>query len=369
MTTSCPVCAEQAPESLLDDGRRLHCLTCGHVWSDPGAEHAAGSVSPRRASSVHGVDELIELLRGADAGLDRLGEVLRSGDLRYYLRARLDPEDPRWGQAQEVLERLGGSAPLALFALRYVLVPEDPLELAPGTVIRSPGEIVALVAPGARSREAVLAGLRALASDGRLGEWLRVRGAGGWTDAVSAMDGARRAYPKEPELAVYALLWHAAPDLGFPVDGGWVSTTKALAAWMDRDPARRERGLELLDRGWIPTWLAAKRAIDDPKGLFALVDSGLTRGARAEILLNLLNPKRRAPKVTADPLRLKLRVSEASPEKSMQVILEQKGRGHAWGDISLEGDSRGLSLGSGFFDGTPATVTIKVDPAQIGCAG
>nr|WP_141657224.1 hypothetical protein [Thiocapsa sp. KS1] len=304
------------------------------------------------------------MLRTPDNGFSRLAGALSSGDLQAYLETRGELGESLRGSITESLERLRTQPRLALFTLSCLLT-DDPLSVTPDVEVRSLDDLVRLLAPATPGREATLAGFCALIADGRLGEWLRTRVPVGGEDTLAAMDAVLRTYPGEPDLAVYTLLWRLAPDLGFPVGDGWVKTTKELAAWIDRDDDHRTRGLDLLDRGWVGTWLLANGRLDASGDLSARVPLGLTRAARAETLLWLLDPDVPGPRVLAEPARLKLSFKSSSPESTIGVTLRSEGPGYAWGSVDLQGAVPGVELLTRQFDGTPSTVSLRVRPSTM----
>jgi hypothetical protein len=182
---------------------------------------------------------------------------------------------------------------------------------------------------------------------------------------AQVLETARQRHPGEPELVLYSLLWHEVPDLGFPIDDRWAQTTKELAAWIDSDAAHRERGLDLLDRGWISAWRAAGAPQDPNIDLGELVPTSLSRGARAEALLWLLDRARPGPEVVAEPASVRVDLTEDSRAVVGSVILRTRGQRHAWGDVDLRGAVPGIELVTRTFDGTAAEVSFRVIPAAL----
>ncbi len=363
----CPCCGNRDLAFLEPEGTHWRCLACGNGWE---SEAMAAAPSPavdtlsRLASEIRSLEQVIALLRTPDNGFSRLAGVLSTGDLQIYLETRLGLDDALRGSISESLDRLRTRPHLALFTLRYLLT-DDSLDLTPRVEVRTLDDLVRVLAPAALGRESTLAGLRALSADGRLVEWLRIRAPVGGAGAVAAMDAVLGAYPGEPDLVVYTLLWRLAPDMGFPVEDGWVKTAKELAAWLDYDDDHRARGLDLLDRGWIDTWLVASGRLDAPGHLSARIPTSLTRAARAETLLWLLDPDLPGPRVLAEPARLKLSYRSSGPESTIGVTLCSEGPGYAWGSVDLQGTAPGVELLTRHFDGTPSTVSLRIRPSAM----
>jgi hypothetical protein len=311
------------------------------------------------------VQDLLQLLRSEDHGLARLERLVTSGELRAYLETRRDLDAPLRRQVSDLLGRLGQNPPLALFALRYALAPGDPLRLTHDMVIRSPGDIAALVAAGASSRDAVIAGLRELIGDGRLREWLRLVETPGPARAVAAMDEALRRYPREGDLPVYAFLWRRVPDLGLPVGDTWVKTPRELAGWIDGAERHRDQASRLLDSGWIPIWLNAIGRLDHADRLSELASLGMSTASRVETLLWLLDPSLPGPAVVADPPVPTGTLSRGKSETTLSVTLRNTGRAYAWGGVDLEGAVPGIRLLTPSFDGTPAELSLRVTRAEL----
>ncbi len=349
--TTCPRCAQLNVQYLKEESTHVRCTGCGVGWRIDDVNEGRGFTT---------IEQLIALLRQPDNGASVLIGAVSSGELQDYLVTRRSLSKTLRASLEDVFERLHNTPSLALFVLRHTLT-DDALEISSGLAIHDITEVFPAVRPGADGREAVLRGLRDLIADGRLGEWLQLQLTDGVEQVVSIMEAVRRRYPQEMELPLFALLWQLGADIGFPYDGAWAQDSKQLASWIGRDAAHRERGLDLLDRGWIPAWLGW----EEPDQFSDILSIELSRGARAETLLWILDPELPGPEVVPDRRTLGISLPEAGPETTFSVTLQPQGNGHAWGEVDLLGATTGITLVTHTFDGTPAIISVRVTPAAL----
>ena len=218
------------------------------------------------------LEALIEVLAGPDCGLTRVrGRRVRSGELLGWLETQAGLDSVQRARIQALFKRLGTNPSLLLFALRYTLTPDAPLELCPDVAARSPAELAATLLGAWPDIESPLNALGILAASGRLPEWLRASEAPGWEEVVQKIELARTRHPGDLDLPGWLLLWAYGAKSPFPFNGCVVDTPQDLARAIDALRGGREDALRLLDAGWIRAWLITTRHITEPAGWDAAV--------------------------------------------------------------------------------------------------
>ena len=176
------------------------------------------------------LEALIEVLAGSDCGLARVrGSRVRNGQLLGWLETRAGLDSARLARIQILFKRLGTNPSLLLFALRYTLTPNAPLELCPGVAARTPAELAATLLGAWPDIESPLNALGMLAASGRLPEWLRASEPPGWEEVVQKIELARTRHPGDLDLPGWLLLWAYGTNSPFPFNGGLVETPPDLA--------------------------------------------------------------------------------------------------------------------------------------------
>lgn len=321
---------------------------------------------------LHSIDDLIEALApdGAGGPSDGLKRAWKDGSLMAWLEVRafhfgaLDAA--LLDRLRDLAKRLSGDADLGLFALLQTLQPDRPLQLVAGVSVDGLEQIEAAIAANPRRRVEMLAALTRLASGGRLAEWARATQCAGWRDLLKQL----QALPSEridgiQHLPGYSVRWYASPRAPFPAGDTEVENPAALAAWIDLSPEHRQRGLKLLESGWLDLWLASTGRLSEPRALDGLRRAPGSSQARVEMLLRLLDPARPPAQVQVEPA--KLNVGDLSPgdRAERSIMIKTLGKGYAWGACALEGDTLGMRVDPLSFDGTPAKLTLTVDSAGV----
>lgn len=322
------------------------------------------------SGGLDSVEELLEVLRGPHSGLGRLRRgALADAELQAFLWERLGAGSALQRKVEGLFERLAGNPSLLLFALRYTLepagAPTAALELAPGLSLAGLGTLRELLAAHPEREEELVRGLRERIERGELAEWLRAREVEGWEAMLALMEATRRRYLGARELPGYAVLWRYAPELPLPFGEGAVHDPRELAGRIDASEAGWRRGIELLDSGWLRTWLEATGRVRDAGALDRVLGGSGSSGLKLEALLRSLDPTLAAPELVAKPATLDLGVVSGPEAQRVALELERRGRGHAWGRIELAGAREGLLVEPAEFDGTPVQVRLTVTPAAL----
>lgn len=320
-------------------------------------------------NALTAIEQLIALLDTPDFGLTRLRRLVGNGELAAWLDSRSGLSEPLRRRIAELFRVLSNDPARLLFALRFTLTPEAPLELAPDLAIRQPDDIAHLLAAHSDRRDALIAGLCNLIDTGRLSEWLRACEFDGWQRLLRQIEDIHAAYPNEPELPGYAMAWRYAPELPLPFGTEAIADPRQLARCIDASEVERRRGEDLLARGWLRTWLVASGRLRDPAPLDAILErADLSVAARLEGTLHLLDPDLPWPDVVFEPSELDLGTIPEGDVAEGAFELCNGGRGHAWGSLRLATDTDALSVAPASFEGQQArfTVTVRADRARRG---
>jgi hypothetical protein len=253
-----------------------------------------------------------------------------------------------------------------LFALRQVLDPWRPLALTREIALEAPGELEAVFHRHPRQRRELLEALTRLLSNGRLSEWILASGVEGGEVLTQRLEALPKTGAAGLEaLPAYGVRWLFSATAPFPTDGGEVQQPKALADWIDRNRDRRLAGLRLLESGWLELWLESSGRMPSPGGLEPIRAASCSEQARIEMLLRLLDPSRPPARPEVSPAALDFGRHPAGAVVERTLKIDNRGAGHLWGTCILEGQTAGLRLDPVTFDGTPASLRLRIDTGGI----
>ncbi len=245
---------------------------------------------------------------------------------------------------------------LALFALLHTLAPQTPLALQDGVAITRLEDLEEAIAqsPGLETK------VGELLFDGRLAEWLLAAFPERHDDFAFLQDCPRR-YVNDHGLAVWVMRWRIKPSLGFPFGKESAAEPKHLAAMIDRNVRTTALGLELLQAGWIQSWLETTGRLPDVVMFSSLVnDHAQSWRARLEAVLHLLDPDLPWPTPEADRPVLNGGWVSAEADEIMPLTVTNVGRGYLTGLITLVGDN-GITLQAtdGKIEGRSVSVEVQ----------
>jgi serine/threonine protein kinase len=245
---------------------------------------------------------------------------------------------------------------LAIFALLYTLAPQTPLVLREGVSITRLEELeeTIVLSPGLETKVAELL------FNGRLAEWLLAVFPERQDDLIFLQECPRR-FINDRGLAVWVLRWRIKPSIGFQFGTENALDPRELAALIDRNVQGTSLGLELLQNGWIQTWLETTGRLTEPESFSSLVNNTVhTWRAKLEAVLHLLDPALPWPKPEADLPVLDGGGISGEAVKTMPLTVANAGRGYLTGLITLAGDN-GITLltADGKIEGRPITVEIQ----------
>lgn len=324
----------------------------------------------QNADQISSIAQLSALLSRPDGGLGHLRRCIETGELEAWLATRSALPDSQRARLTLLFRALETNPANLLFALRYTLDASAPLELLAECAIRDPTQIAPWLAAQPERRADLLAGLQRLIADGRFGLWLRTLEPPGWERLVGLLDEVRSAYPDEPELPAHAVLWSCDPTAPLPFGDALVTDPRTLARRIDASEHARRLGQDLLERGWIRTWLSASGRLADTEPLDALLrHATLSASARLEALLHLLDPQLPWPDVHVEPASLDLGRIREGETAIGALVLTNRGRGAATGRINLVAEAgEGCRLDPIEFDGLrdSQSIGVRVDGLREG---
>ncbi len=91
----------------------------------------------------------------------------------------------------------------------------------------------------------------------------------------------------------------------------------------------------------------------------------MSEDSALESVQHLLNPKLEWPKPFASVNEIRFGGISTDAEKSKSVTVSNKGRGHLYGSITLQGSNNGITINQATIDGGPVTVQVKARPIGL----
>lgn len=313
------------------------------------------------------LEALIGALARPDCGLARVrGSRIRSGELLGWLETQASLDSVQRARIQALFKRLGTNPSLLLFALRYTLTPDSPLELGPGVTAQSPAELGATLLDTWPDIESPFKALGTLAASGRLTEWLRACEPLGWEEVAQKIEFARTRHPDDLELPGWLLLWAYSTKSPFPFNGGLVETPAELARAIDASDLSRQEGLRLLDAGWIRAWLIATGKLADNAAWDATAqDTETPPTARLAAALIQLDPDRPAPVLRATPVQLDFGTLRRDEQRQLELRLHTQHGESVACNLSLQDAGVPIALNVTHLKSTPATIQVSVGDRSL----
>ncbi|MGD8590354.1 MAG: serine/threonine-protein kinase, partial [Chromatiales bacterium] len=266
--------------------------------------------------------DLLDLLLIDDAEINEsLTELLFGGLLAVWLDTLVNLRDRARlvSKVSLMSEQLRYQDPaLALFSLRCILDPSQPLPLVGDITVSRPGNLEKVL----RSHPAAVTALVERIEQGYLEQWLRIAEFTGWEEDVKFIKNCRIVYFKQAALLAKAVRWRFQPTLPFSFAGKAVADPKQLAILIDRDAQSRKLGLKLLREGWLGAWLVSTGRIVDPTALDQVLwDTLISEESKLEALLQLMNPALGRPCLSVGFSRINFgRVSIDSPRSKIITL-------------------------------------------------
>lgn len=309
---------------------------------------------------LHTPKELLDVLLLDDAEMNEsLTELLFGGLLAVWLDT-LDNVHDRAHLVSKVSlmsEKLRYQDPaLALFSLRCILDPNQPLPLVGDITVSRPGNLEKVL----RKHPAAVTALVERIEKGYLEQWLRIAEFPGWEEDVKFIKNCRLIYTKQRALLAKAVRWRFQPSLPFSFAGKAVSDPKQLAILIDHDAPSRKLGLKLLREGWLGAWLVSTGRIVDPTALNQVLWDTLTsEESKLEAILQLMNPALGRPCLSVGFSRINFGQVSIDSQRSKIITLRNAGRGHLSGQLHLEHSNRGFTLNQYNFEGSNTQIRIS----------
>ena len=261
---------------------------------------------------------------------------------------------------EQLYDEMRGRGELALFCLRYILNPAQPLDLGL-CQLHQPTALKSLFAR--HGRKLILA-LAELIADERFERWLELTGQA--AKHYQFVRKIRLQFADDPALGAYCVLWHFAPDVPLPFAGRGYTDPAALAAMFYRDDQYWQRGVEYLQRGWLTAWLLGCGSINDMDALNALMlDSGKSPPAQLDILSRLMNPDVPRPRMVVQPEFIKFGKLQKGEYKTRLLRIRQAGCGCLHGRLRLSGDDQGLVFSAFDFEGALSDIEVTLETLDL----
>jgi serine/threonine protein kinase len=319
---------------------------------------------------VSNLAELLALLSQAETE-PKLTEELRQALWDEYLESWLISHKPGGQRNAELVakvttlrQRLHYKAPeTALFALYYMLEPQAPVKITPDLALTAPHDLAAVFKKSPTEVEMFLTDfIYSL----RFEEWLRAGEFLAWEKDLQFIETIRRFYLENKKQGTYCILWHYYPQLPFVFAGQHFTEPHLLARAIDASCENTVQGMQLLENGWLRTWLVGSGKITTPIELdAALLDTNTSLQSKLEAVLHLLDPSLPYPQVESSLTELNFQMVAYGESKTRSWALTNLGRGYLNGEILLVHYGQGLSLNSYLVEGDEQSyqVTLKVIPS------
>jgi hypothetical protein len=255
------------------------------------------------------------------------------------------------------------AADTALFALYCILEPQAPVKITPDLALTAPQDLAAVFKKSPTEVETFLTDfIYSL----RFEEWLRAGEFLAWEKDLHFIENTRRFYLENKKQGTYCILWHYYPQLPFAFAGQHFTEPYLLARAIDASGENTVQGMQILESGWLRTWLVGSGKITAPIELdAALLDTNTTLSSKLEAILHLLDPSLSYPQVQSSLTELNFQMVSYGESKTRSWILTNLGRGYLNGEILLVHYGQGLFLDSYLVEGNEQNyqVTLKVMPS------
>lgn len=260
-------------------------------------------------------------------------------------------------QLESIRKRLPYNKKAAMFGLLYTLDPHHTLQLGKH-FIKHPGEIKPLY----KQQQAIATALQTLIFNRRLEEWIRAAQFENWQRDVAFLESCRAHYLGNQSVGTQCALWYFYPERPFSFAGRKTTKPTILALLIDQYDKHQQTALNLLEKGWIRAWLVGTGKIKPDTEFDQLMnDDMLNQKEKLEIMLRMMNPEFKPPKVTVDQAIINFGVLGEEQERIRNLIVSNISRGELSGDISLERFGQGISINKFNLEGNETVVAISVN--------
>ena len=316
---------------------------------------------------IESLGMLLKLLKKAESD-SQLAENLRNILWNEYLESWLMNHKPAGERNAELVEkvvslrkRLQYKAPeTALFALRYTLEPEAPVKINDKLQFTTPQTLSILFKKAPKVVERFLT---EFIYSKRFEEWLRAGEFANWQNDLDFIENTRRFYLDQKKMGTYCVLWRYYPDLPFQFAQQQITDPIKLAEQIDASAENTEKGITILNNGWLRAWLVGTGKITATVELDqALLDTNNSDQSKLEAILHLLNPQLAYPELHSHATELNFQRLYYGESKTLKWTLSNRGRGYLNGEIILAHYGSGLFLDKYLVEGNyqDYEVTVKV---------
>lgn len=245
-----------------------------------------------------------------------------------------------------------------LLALLFSLDPARPLALTNNIAVHHPREIEKYI----NQHKALSTRWIQLLYSGCLEEWVRAAEFPGWEKDVAYLKECRTVYMEDKTLGGYALRWYYHPNVHFPFSGKEVSNPAALVNAIDQDENSRQKGLALLQRGWIRAWLVHSGRLRNVSAFDSLVGGNACWEEKLEAVLHLLDPNLAKPELAITRMHFSLGVIAPDP-RLVSLQISNKGRGFLSGEIVPQ--TQDIALNNYLVRGKAVDLQVTLNPLGV----
>ncbi len=247
---------------------------------------------------------------------------------------------------------------VGLFALRYLLQPQQPLWITETLSVTNPREL-ALAFRDDPDRYQPRLG--ELLDTMQLEEWIRACEFPDWEALVTLLREVRIRYLEQPDIRAHCFAWRFLPELPLVVGTKGITEPAQLATLIDADDAGIELGLRLLQEGWISAWLLGTQRIASLADIDAILTAaGAHPRAHLEAILGLLDPQRPPPRISVTPTELRPGIIIHGRRIVLELDIHNAGRG--WLSGFVEVDRLPILIEPLEFAGNHCRLRVTFDP-------
>ncbi len=321
-------------------------------------------VGEHRVKTLH---TLLNLIKQA-ATDSELAQQLSTALWDEYLESWLISSKPAGTHNSKLVEKITAlrkrlhykANNAALFALRYTLEPQSPVQINDALQLTAPQALPALFKA---ERKTVLSFLTPFIYSKRFEEWLRAAEFPNWQDDLRFIEATRRLYLDKKKIGTYCILWHYYPDLPLPFAGQQITDPLMLANLIDSSSQNTLKGLTLLTEGWLRAWLVGSGKITTPVELdHALLNIENNSKSKLEAVLHILNPQLAFPIVHSNRTEFNFGQLYYGERKTIDDwVLSNRKRGYLNGEITLAHYGEGLLLNKYVIEGNYQHYQVTVE--------
>jgi len=259
---------------------------------------------------------------------------------------------------QNFTERYADRPHLAPYVVYWAIKQKASLPIGPGLRARKPEDLATILSQHPEQAERV----ETLLFGGYLLVWLEMVHPERRDEIDFVRDFMAMSLGKRSQ-GLQGLHWLFNPDTPLQVGKSAVTSPAELAAVLDSSRDARKLGCELLQNGTIRTWLRATGRLRDSSAFDLIANNeNFSWATRLETILRLLDPLLVRPHIVVDAKELNFGEMLNGAKKTMELLVELKGRGHMWGRASIPNGGDDFLVQPAEFEGRDALLIVTATP-------